>query len=78
MFDFLCSNFTYTGPKTRLPASFIGAAIRHYWPGFYTPPIPGGQPKIATTWADYEMAPAPDDGTAADAVKAKFWVMHNS
>ncbi|XP_051215695.1 uncharacterized protein [Lolium perenne] len=50
----------------------IGALIRQYWPGFYTPVL-GGERKLAETWADYEAAPCPGFGTAADAVYTKFW-----
>jgi hypothetical protein len=55
----------------------IGALIRQYWPGFYTP-VPGGEKKLAETWADYEAAPCPGFGTASDAVYTKFWVKHAS
>nr|XP_051198641.1 uncharacterized protein LOC127312207 [Lolium perenne] len=50
----------------------IGALIRQYWPGFYTP-VPGGEKKLAETWADYEAAPCPGFGKASDAVYTKFW-----
>ena len=43
----------------------------------YTP-VPGGEEKLAYYWANYEIAHCPGYGTAADAVIAKFWVMHNS
>ena len=52
----------------------IGAAIRKYWPGMYTP-IPDGDPKLAYIWEDYEIAPFPGFASAADAVIKKFWVM---
>ncbi|KAK1664375.1 hypothetical protein QYE76_052534 [Lolium multiflorum] len=42
----------------------------------YTPlsAVPGGETKLATTWADYEDAPAVGFATAAEAVTTKFWV----
>ncbi|XP_071678311.1 uncharacterized protein [Lolium perenne] len=65
-------NFTYTGKNVRVPGSLIGAAIRKYWPGMYTP-ILGGESKLAYTWEDYEIAPYPGFASAADAVIKKFW-----
>nr|XP_051229239.1 uncharacterized protein LOC127347050 [Lolium perenne] len=64
-------NWTYD-KGVRQPSSMIGALIRQYWPGFYTP-VPGGEKKLAETWADYEAAPCPGFGTASDAVYTKFW-----
>nr|XP_051212419.1 uncharacterized protein LOC127330133 [Lolium perenne] len=69
-------NWTYD-KGVRQPSSMIGALIRQYWPGFYTP-VPGGEKKLAETWADYEAAPCPGFGTASDAVYTKFWVKHAS
>nr|XP_051220785.1 uncharacterized protein LOC127338860 [Lolium perenne] len=66
-------NFTYTGKNVRVPGSLIGAAIRKYWPGMYTPVL-GGESKLAYTWEDYEIAPYPGFASAADAVIKKFWV----
>ena len=40
----------------------------------YTP-IPDGDPKLAYTWEDYEIAPFPGFTSAADAVIKKFWVI---
>ncbi|XP_071677208.1 uncharacterized protein [Lolium perenne] len=65
-------NFTYTGKNVRVPGSLIGAAIRKYWPGMYTPVL-GGESKLAYTWEDYEIAPYPGFTSAADAVIKKFW-----
>nr|XP_051211707.1 uncharacterized protein LOC127329212 [Lolium perenne] len=62
-------NWTYD-KGVRQPSSMIGALIRQYWPGFYTP-VPGGEKKLAETWADYEAAPCPGFGTASDAVYTK-------
>ncbi|XP_071674523.1 uncharacterized protein [Lolium perenne] len=50
----------------------IGAAIRKYWPGMYTPVL-GGESKLAYTWEDFEIAPYPGFTSAADAVIKKFW-----
>ena len=69
----MCSNFTYTGKDVRLPGSLIGAAIRKYWPGMYTP-IPGRESKLAYVWDDYEIAPCPGFRTAAETVITKFWI----
>jgi hypothetical protein len=44
-----------------------------YWPGLYTV-VPGGVPKLAVHWADYEAADCVGFGKASDAVIAKFWV----
>jgi hypothetical protein len=55
----------------------IGALIRKFWPGFYTP-VPGGEPKLATSWLDYEAADCPGFGKASDAVITKFWVRNIS
>ena len=60
-----------------MPGSMLGALIRRFWPGMYTP-VPGGEPKLAYSWADYEAAECPGFGTAADAVITKFWVRHTS
>ncbi|XP_071676789.1 uncharacterized protein [Lolium perenne] len=65
-------NFTYTGKNVRVPGSLIGAAIRKYWPGMYTPVL-GGESKLAYTWEDFEIAPYPGFTSAADAVIKKFW-----
>ncbi|KAM0857508.1 hypothetical protein ACQ4PT_048469 [Festuca glaucescens] len=65
-------NFTYTRKNIRVPGSMIGAAIRKYWPGIYTP-VPGGESKLAYSWEDYEIAPYPGFTSAADAVIKKFW-----
>ncbi|KAK1663394.1 hypothetical protein QYE76_051553 [Lolium multiflorum] len=65
-------NFTYTGKNIRVPGSLIGAAIRKYWPGIYTPVL-GGESKLAYSWEDYEIAPYPGFTSAADAVIKKFW-----
>ena len=58
-----------------MPGSLLGAAIRKYWPGMYTP-VPDGPSKLAYTWEDYEIAPFTGFTSAADAVIQKFWVMH--
>jgi len=55
----------------------IGALLRKFWPGYYTP-VPGGERKLATTWYDYEAADCPGYGKASDAVITKFWVRHIS
>ena len=55
----------------------LGALIRKYWPGFYTP-VPGGERKLATSWAAYELGEAPGFETATNAVITKFWVRHIS
>ncbi|KAK1604137.1 hypothetical protein QYE76_027810 [Lolium multiflorum] len=59
----------------RMPNSLLGALIKKFWPGRYTPlsTVPGGPTKLATTWADYEDAPAVGFATAAEAVTTKFW-----
>jgi hypothetical protein len=61
-----------------MPNSLLGALIKKFWPGRYTPlsTVPGGPTKLATTWADYEDAPAVGFATAAEAVTTKFWVRH--
>ncbi|KAK1645871.1 hypothetical protein QYE76_063676 [Lolium multiflorum] len=69
-------NFTYTG-NVRVPGSLIGAAIRKYWPGMYTPVL-GGESKLAYTWEDFEIAPYPGFTSAADAVIKKFWGLGES
>ena len=55
----------------------LGALIRKFWPGMYTP-VPGGVPKLAEGWEDYEAADCPGFGKSSDAVIAKFWVRHTS
>jgi hypothetical protein len=77
----MCSNWTFTkGSKGRLPNSMVGALIRKFWPWKYTPldMVPGGSPKLATTWADYQAAPGVGFRTAVEAVITKFWVRHIS
>ena len=68
------------GDKKRLPNSMLGALIRKFWPGYYTPisNVPGGAMKLASTWADYEVAPCVGFHSAADAVITKFWVRYIS
>ena len=78
---FMCSNWVFPqGVKDRQPNSMLGSLIRKFWPGYYTPlgMVPGGATKLATTWADYQAAPAVGFLTAADAVITKFWVRHIS
>jgi hypothetical protein len=73
----MCSNWTFPeGTKDRLPNSMVGALIRKFWPGKYTPldMVPGGSPKLATTWADYQAAPSVGFRTNVEAVITKFWV----
>jgi hypothetical protein len=75
----MCSNWTFApGSKGRLPNSMVGALIRKFRK--YTPldMVPGGSPKLATTWADYQAAPGVGFWTAAEAVITKFWVRHIS
>ena len=82
----MCSNWDFPegykrgGNKKRLPNSMLGALIRKFWTGYYTPisMVPGGARKLATTWADYQVAPGTGFATAADAVITKFWVRHIS
>ena len=76
----MCSNWTLCVSKARQPNSMLGALIRKFWPGFYTPPdsVPGAPQRLALTWADYEVAPVPGFATAAVAVITKFWVRHIS
>jgi hypothetical protein len=77
----MCSNLTFPeGSKGRLPNSMVGALIRKFWPGKYTPldMVPDGSPKLATTWADYQAAPGVGFRTSAEAVITKFWVRHIS
>lgn len=71
----LCSNWTWQVRPPRTPSSLIGALIKKYWPGMYTP-VPGGQKKLAYTWADYKAADCIGFGKASDAVITKFWVRH--
>jgi hypothetical protein len=75
----MCSNWTLE-TKARQPNSLVGALIRKFWPGFYTPPgtVPGGAQRLALTWADYQVAPATGFATAAVAVIDTFWVRHIS
>ena len=54
----------------------VGALLKKYWPGYYTLTL--GEPKVATTWPDYEAAPCVGFHSAADAVIMKFWVRHIS
>jgi hypothetical protein len=58
----------------------VGALIRKFWLGKYTPldMVPGGEPKLATTWADYQAAEGVGFLTAAEAMITKFWVRHIS
>jgi hypothetical protein len=53
----------------------VGALIRKFWPSKYTPldMVPGGDRKLATTWADYQAALVVGFQTAAEAVITKFW-----
>ncbi|KAK1669701.1 hypothetical protein QYE76_057860 [Lolium multiflorum] len=69
-------NWTWEVKPARVPNSLLGALIKKFWPGRYTPlsTVPGGETKLATTWADYEDAPAVGFATAAEAVTTKFWV----
>jgi hypothetical protein len=55
----------------------LGALIRKFWPGLYEP-VPLGEKKLATHWADYEAAECPPFGKASDAVYTKFWVRNIS
>jgi len=63
-----------------MPNSLVVALVRKFWLGKYTPlgTVPGGEMKLATTWADYQAAPGVGFRTAADAVITKFWVRHIS
>jgi hypothetical protein len=47
----------------------LGASIRKFWRGKYYPLgiVPGGEKKLATTWANYESAPGVGFLTAAKA-----------
>ena len=74
-FLLLCSNWTWP-EKTRAPNNMVGALRKKFWPGYYTPTL--CEPKVATTWADYEAAPWVGFHSAADAVRTKFWVRHIS
>lgn len=65
--------FHIYGNNIRVPGSLIGAAIRKFWPGIYTPVL-GGESKLAYSWEDFEIAPYPGFTSAADAVIKKFWV----
>jgi hypothetical protein len=58
----------------------VGALIRKFWPGKYTPldMVPGGDRKLATTWADYQAAPGIGFQTTVEDVITKFWVRHIS
>ena len=72
---FMCSNWKLPkGVKGRMPNSLLVSLIKRYWPGYYTPlgMVPGGLPKLASTWADYEAAPGVGFLTAAEAVITKF------
>ena len=54
--------------------TLVGALIRKFWPGFYTP-VPNGERKLATSWAHYEAAENSGyAGKAFEAVITKFWV----
>ena len=55
----------------------IGALLRKFWPGYYTP-VPGGERKLATTWEGFKLGEAPGFESAADAVTTKFWVSNIS
>ena len=61
-----------------MPNNLLWALIKKFWPGRYTPlsAVPGGETKLATTWADYEDPPVVGFATAAEAVTTKFWVRH--
>jgi hypothetical protein len=77
----MCSNSTFPkGTKGRLPNSMVGALIRKFWTGKYTPldMVPGGSPKLATTLVDYQATPGVGFRTAAEVVITKFWVRHIS
>ena len=74
-FLLLCSNWTWP-EKTRAPNSMVGALLKKFWPGYYTPTL--CEPKVATTWPDYEAAPCVGFHSAADAVITKFWVRYIS
>ncbi|KAK1620517.1 hypothetical protein QYE76_026034 [Lolium multiflorum] len=71
-------NWTWDAKPPRMPNSLLGALIKKFWPGRYTPlsTVPGGPTKLATTWADYEDAPAVGFATAAEAVTTKFWCFY--
>nr|XP_051190071.1 uncharacterized protein LOC127303369 [Lolium perenne] len=70
------SNWTWEVKPARVPNSLLGALIKKFWPGRYTPlsTVPDGETKLATTWADYEDALAVGFATDAEAVTTKFWV----
>ena len=59
-----------------MPASLLGALLKKFWPGLYTPP--GGEEKLAIAWPDWEAAPCVGFENCADAVIKKFWVRHIS
>ncbi|KAK1692814.1 hypothetical protein QYE76_009511 [Lolium multiflorum] len=71
-------NWTWEVKPARVPNSLLGALIKKFWPGRYTPlsTVPGGETRLATTWADYEDAPAVGFATAAEAVTTKFWCFY--
>ncbi|KAK1604158.1 hypothetical protein QYE76_027831 [Lolium multiflorum] len=71
-------NWTWDAKPPRMPNGLLGALIKKFWPGRYTPlsTVPGGPTKLATTWADYEDAPAVGFATAAEAVTTKFWCFY--
>jgi hypothetical protein len=58
----------------------VGSLIRKFWPSKYTPldMVPGGEPRLATTWADYQAAEGVGFQIAAEAVITMFWVRHIS
>jgi hypothetical protein len=58
----------------------VGALIRKFWSGKYTPldMVLDGEPKLATTWADYQAAEGVGFRTTTVAVIIKFWVRHIS
>jgi hypothetical protein len=70
MFDYFAAIGHILG-GIRQPGSLLGALIRKFWPGFYTP-VPGGERKLAYSWADFEDAPGVGFATAAEAVITKF------
>ncbi|KAK1683325.1 hypothetical protein QYE76_044173 [Lolium multiflorum] len=71
-------NWTWEVKPARVPNSLLVALIKKFWSGRYTPlsTVPGGETKLATTWADYEDAPAVGFATAAEAVTTKFWCFY--
>jgi hypothetical protein len=72
MFDYYAAIGSFrTGPDflmacLELPLGCIGRACTQW--------SPGGVPKLAIHWADYEATDCVGFGKASDAVIAKFWV----